>query len=169
MGGLLEVANNMAGGNKTIKTAYLTIEGNLLKWAGTIIQLSNVSLVSTANVAEKPFPIISVLIGLVAIGLIWIGKFAIVFGIVTTISAAYWIYSWREDNHELRQMQKLNILLNSGLTYTIVFYDRKFLAEVMRCFEKILRDQTHDEKYVINIKDNVITGGATVIDQVNTY
>jgi cbb3-type cytochrome oxidase subunit 3 len=90
-------------------------------------------------------------------------------GIALLVAAGIWMLLWASERKSENEKENLNILLNAGPAYTIVFNDKKFLADVMRCFETILRDQTHDEKMVINIKDNVITGDATVIDQINTH
>lgn len=160
----------------TITTNSLTIVGNLLKWSGTVIQISNISLVSTARVAKKAFPFLSLLLAVLGISLISIGikgsRYGIdeglaALGTVFLLTAGIWILIWASDRKNENEKENLNILLNAGLVYTILFNDRKFLAEVMRCFEQILSDQTHDKKVVINIKDNIITEGASVIEQMN--
>ena len=151
----------------TINTDYLTIEGNMMKWSDTIIQISNISIISTANVATRPFPILSVILGSIGLLLIIVSQNSYGYydglsgpGVMMLIAMAAWIFVWYLNNKNREELQKLNILTNSGLTYTIVFHDKKFLAQVMKRFAEILSVPMNKESFTINIKDNVFRDGS---------
>ena len=52
---------------KIIETPELLVRGNIMKWKGTTIQLSNVSYVSTSHLDLIDFPIISIFIIIIGI------------------------------------------------------------------------------------------------------
>ena len=39
---------------KEIETEYLKIKGNLISWENTIIQISNIAMISTADLNKTP-------------------------------------------------------------------------------------------------------------------
>ena len=52
---------------KKIEIPGFTITGNIIKWENTMVQLRNVSYITTGELPKKPIP----LIGL-AIGVVWL-------------------------------------------------------------------------------------------------
>ncbi|MEN6419022.1 MAG: hypothetical protein ABFC73_08900 [Clostridiaceae bacterium] len=153
--------------SSTINTDYMTIEGNMIKWSDTIIQISNISIISTANVASRPFPFLSALLGICGLIMIIISQNSYGFlddfsglGIFMILAMGVWIFAWYVNKKNREGLQKLNILTNAGLTYTIIFNDKKFLTQVMKRFAEILSVPNNKESFTINIKDNVFRDGA---------
>lgn len=152
----------MAGKNAncTINTDYMTIEGNMIKWSDTIIQISNISIISTSNVVGTPFPFLSIVFILAGFGAFALGVPGVFFGILVLAGVGIWLYSWYKEKQKQENMQKLSILMNSGLVYSIIFNDKKFLTQVMKRFAEILSVPNNKESFTINIKDNVFRDGA---------
>ena len=163
---------NSAGEKNTIRTDYLTIEGNMLKWSDTIIQISNISILSTSNVAKIPFPMINILfivvgVAAIIIGEIGIGEIGVAVGIALLVIALIWILSWYDKKTTIAEMQILSISMNSGINYMIVFNNKAFLKKVMNLFARLLSETEHKENITINIKGNTFSGSAQVIGSVN--
>ena len=155
-----------AKGANTIETDFLTIKGNMMKWSDTIIQISNISIISTVNVAAKRFPFLSLLILSGGIVLMKFEEVGAAFGALLILAAAMWILVWYIEKKEKDDMQQLSILMNSGTVYSIVFHNKKFLAEVMKCFSEILSTPAHTGDLTINIKNNTFSGQAKAIGSV---
>ena len=81
-------------------------------------------MISTADVAKTRFPIWSILLGLVGIFLI---KSSTLFALLLLIICGVWIYTWYKESERLNKLKKLNIVLNSGGTYTLVFNDKHYI------------------------------------------
>ena len=145
------MALKMKDTSNTVSTDYLTIEGNMLKWSDTIIQISNISIISTSDVAGKPFPILTILLIFIGLGALSLGDSGIAVGILMLVAAGIWIYIWYENKKKEEALQKLSILMNSGLVYAIIFNDKKFLAQVMKRFAEILSVPNNKESFTINI------------------
>lgn len=152
----LEKLNN----KKTIETDILNVKGNLISWKDTFIQISSISMISTADVAKTPFPIWSILLGLVGIFLI---KASTLFGLLLLIICGIWIYTWYKESERLNKLKKLNIVLNSGGTYTLVFNDKHFLDQVVSILENILSTSDKSSNITFNIKNNTFEGKSSVI------
>lgn len=43
--------------SKTIETELLKVRGDLIIWQNTMIQISNIAMISTDDILGKPFPI----------------------------------------------------------------------------------------------------------------
>ncbi len=145
---------------KCIETTNLTIKGNLVTWKGTMIQLDNISCISTENMAEKAFPFISLLPLIIGILL---HEYVVVMLLLIAASLA-WIYLWGKKNDDLQSMKLLNILLNSGDTFQLVFTDLSFLDKVEKVFETILIDgNSKNQDISIDIKGCTISGNAQLL------
>ena len=74
---------------KSIETKTLKIKGNIMCWDDTMIQLSNVSCISTSPLEQNAFPKYSILMFIVAILLL--GR-NISVSIILIIGGIAWIY-----------------------------------------------------------------------------
>lgn len=146
---------------KTVQTRNLFIQGHLLQWEGVIIQISNISLITSSNMNRPIFPIwagIMAIIGLSLLKLVWyVGLIALAIGGVG-------IYFWYSEVERVKNNKYLNILLNSGFTYSILFTNEDFLQNVMQVFANIFEDAAEDHaNYYIDIKNSTISNGASVV------
>ena len=79
----------------------------------------------------------------------------------------YSIYSWYSEYEEVKSHKYLNILLNSGFTYSILFSNEAFLDEVMHVFANIFEDGAKaNTNYYIDIKNSTISNDASVVRNV---
>lgn len=144
---------------KEIKTEYLTIQGNCLEMPGICVQLSNISLFTTSPVESVGLRMLLISIILVIAGIAitkdypLIGIIAIVAG---TLMVLFWCYAWLIA----RDSERLTIVTNSGITYSVVFEDKEFLKKVVATITEIVREPQYRGKTIFNIKDNVIYGSS---------
>lgn len=155
------------GGNSTqrIETDFLYIEDNMMKWSDTIIQVSNISMVSTANVGSKPFPILSVLVILLGIGLF---QLSALLGFLFIAAGVAWEIYWYQQTEKEKGMQLLKISLNSGVQYTILFHSKKFLTEVLNKIAELISKPSSQKSLIINVKDSTFAGNAAVVGSANS-
>lgn len=121
---------------KCIETDQLNITGNIMTWQGTMIQLSNVSYITTKRVNVTPFPWGGlVLIGVGACAWIftksWLALLIILLGGVI-------IGEWYIENKKRAQLKILTICMNSGKNLQFLFTDWMFLNRVLSVLEKII-------------------------------
>lgn len=138
------------GTPKSIETPFLRIRENCLEIQNTTIQLSNISLFSTADVAPEKFPLISIplIIGGIA--------FLVIVPIPALIAIAFGgflVYVWYSSVQKAKEMKRLTIITNSGNTFPIVFNNQAFLAEVVTLMTETIRDPSHARNITINVKD----------------
>lgn len=143
---------NLKQNTKTIETDYLNVKGNLVSWQDTIIQISNITMIST-SIDRQPFPWLSIVFLL--------GGFALVnasplVGYGLLIIAIVMIALWYKKFQKLKSQKNLHFMLNSGGNFTLVFHDRKFLDEVLEVLTEILTTSSRNEYYTFNIKNNTI-------------
>lgn len=135
---------------KNIETPFLKISGNCLEIQNTTIQLSNISLLSTADVTPAKFPVWSV--ALILIGIVLLEYFPVPAVLVTAVGGI-WIYVWYSSVQEAKQMKRLTIVTNSGNAFPIVFSDQEFLSDVVTVMTDIIRDPVHAKEITVNVKD----------------
>lgn len=103
---------------KSIVTPQLLIDVNIMAWKESILQLSNISSVSTVPLEPVPFPSwvpFLLLAGVVASLISW------VWVIIFIAIAAAGILIWYQKNEELKMQKNLIILMNSGMTFSFLF------------------------------------------------
>lgn len=148
-----------------IETPQLLIKGNIMSWYGTMIQLSNVSCISTSSLGQIVFPINSAVLFL--IGILMLAFNVLVSIIFLGLGAAY-IYKWYKDNEERKKRTILNIAMNSGNNLQFMFNDREFLDRVLNVLEQIIIEGGVGKQNVaINIQGCEITGNAKVLNDLN--
>ena len=143
---------------RSIETEQLTIKGNIIMWDRMMIQLANISSISTKRLNSKPFPYLSLLLVLVGIILI---KISGILAIVLIAAGIAWIVIWNQENQKQQEKTNLIIVMNSGSVYVILFNDQSFLQKVLMVLEKIIMTGgIGDSNVVIDIKDNTFSGNA---------
>lgn len=151
------------GSPKSIDTPFLRIRENCLELKNTTIQLSNISLFSTADITPEKFPMLSIV--LILVGFIFL-KPLIVPALITIIVGGVWIYYWYSSVQKTKEMKRLTIITNSGNVFPIVFEDQAFLSKVVTIMTDIIRDPEHARNITINVKDCTFSENASVVDNI---
>lgn len=148
-----------------IETKRLSICGNIMTWDNTMIQLSNVSCLSTAILEDMPFPKYALLLILAGIVMF---KFSLWVSLLALALGAGWVYNWYNTNRKRSLQTLLSINLNSGLTLKLLFGDKAFLEDVLRVLEKIITEGgIGDNNLNIDIFGCKFSGNAQVLNGLN--
>lgn len=155
----------IAGNDKSVETDILVVEDNIMRWSNTIIQISNISLISTVKARGMTFPYLSLIpLGL---GIYMINDYN-QFGWVLALGAVGWIVYWAIKNDKESSKAILSISLNSGVTYNILFNDKKFLREVMKQLAALISKPFSSRNLTINVKDSTFGGNSAVVGSTNS-
>ena len=150
---------------KKIQTKELQVKGNIMTWSDMMIQLSNVSCISTHPLAAIPFPVLSILALVAGVILLSTSAFA---GIILIVLGVCWIYLWVDKNKTQKDSKNLNILMNSGNNFSFIVHDPEFLNEIVMVLEQVLMNGgVGNSNITFNIKDNVIDGNAQLLNDLN--
>lgn len=143
-----------------ITTEWLKIYKNILEWDKNMVQLSNIAQVSAKEIELEEFPkwtAIAIVLG------IMISKVEILMGILIIGVSVWGIYSWAAKNRKLKEQTVLSIRLNGGNTIYFNFYNKEFLEKVWETLKNIIADgNKKDADIIFNIKDNTMTGNASI-------
>lgn len=146
----------------SIETKQLLIRGNIMSWDNTMIQLSNVSCLSTAVLEEIPFPKYAILLILAGIILF---KFNVLVSFLVIAAGCGWIYTWYNTNRKRSLQTVLSINLNSGLNFRLLFGNRGFLDDVLKVLSKIITEGgIGDQNLSIDIYGCEFSGNAQVLN-----
>lgn len=147
---------------KSIETPELLIKGNIMSWEGTMIQLSNVSCISTSPLELMEFPkyaLLFLLGGLVSF------RGNVFLGLVLLVIGGAWIYYWYTINEKRKLDTSLNIIMNSGNGLCFIVSNKKFLKEILEILKQIIIEGgVGKQKVSINLKGCKITGNAKVLN-----
>ena len=150
--------------SREVETECLKIHGNCLEFNDTVVQLSNISLLSTENIALEAFPKWTLVLILIGIVLFAIKKAVFVLlGIALIAFGIYAIYQWNAGVQKAKEMKKLLLITNSGNLFTIVFQDQKFLAKVIQVLTEIIANPNRVGDVIINVKDSTFSGQSSVV------
>lgn len=156
---------DIAGNDRKVEADVLIIEDNIMRWANTMIQISNIALISTVGVRGSTFPFLSLLP--LGIGIYMINDFNQL-GWVFALGAVGWIVYWAVKNDKESSKAILRISLNSGITYNIVFNDKKFLREVMKQLASLISKPFSARSLTINVKDSTFGGNSSLIRSIDS-
>ncbi len=146
----------------SIKTDQLLIRGNIICWFENMIQLSNVSYISTSQVEALEYP--SYLIYVIVVGFLSL-YFNKLVGFVVLIIALVLSYLWMLKNDERETKSYLTIATNSGDKFRIIISDRTFLYNILKVLEQIIIEGGVGERNVtISILGCNISGNADVLN-----
>ncbi len=146
---------------KTIDTDFLKIKGNLVSWRDTIIQISNITMISTTDLTLLAFPLWSIVIIIVGIFGFELSTF---FGFIAILMGIISIIIWSSKNQDLKSKKKLNFMLNSGQIFSLIFNDRYFLEKVVTVLTEVLEADIHDSNITFNIKNNTFHEDSSIIN-----
>lgn len=150
---------------KTIITSEMVIRGNIMTWSGTMLQLSNISCISTSPMAQRAFPVFAIVLILVAFLLFSLNWFV---AVLLLAGGGGWIYFWYTLNEKIKQTSYLNLLMNSGTTLQILFSDPFFLEKVLTVLENIIENgYISDSSITISISGCKIDGNAKILNNLN--
>ena len=165
---------------KRVNTPSLSIVGRLLRWEDTIIQIDNISLISTADFQQTSFPLWSLV--LILIGLLLI-RYSVFVGLICLTGGGLAIWFWNAEVQKTQSYKYLNIQLNSGRVFSLLFESDVFLKQVLVVFANIFEDNDLTDKNIyidirncriddhsnvnIDASHNTVTNGGRIIDQVN--
>lgn len=136
-------------GEKNIETPYLFIKKNIMTWNNTMIQLSNISLLTAADIDLLPFPILALLM---ILGGFVLFKSSAAFAILLFVLASVWFYFWYRENEKRKEGAILTIRMNSGHNLHFSFEDKAFLLKVVGVLENIIIDGGNNSQVTIDIK-----------------
>lgn len=122
-------------GEKNIETPYLFIKKNIMTWNNTMIQLSNISLLTAADIDLLPFPILALLM---ILGGFVLFKSSAAFAILLFVLASVWFYFWYRENEKRKEGAILTIRMNSGHNLHFSFEDKAFLLKVVGSWKILL-------------------------------
>lgn len=147
---------------KCIQTERLNITGNIMTWDGTMIQLSNVSYITTKKLQPAKFPWFVLVCWLV--GLALLGTYPML-GIIAIILGGVIFYLWIKENQNRGQSTILTIRTNSGDDLLFLFSDKFFLNKVLTVLEKIIIDGGIGSQNIsIDLHGSQISGDARVLN-----
>ena len=143
--------------SKIVETDVLKVKGNLISWDNSIIQISNISMLTTTDVEANKYSVLFVLIGL------FITKTNIMAGLASLIIGIAWIYFWHKSSKQAKNSKNLNIVLNSGHIFIFIFHDKKFLEKVISVLSDILVASEKKAEYIFNIKNSTFNDHSSLV------
>ena len=146
--------------SKNIDTPFLKVRGNCLEIKNTTIQLSNISLFSTADIAPAKFPVFSAI--LILVGLLLL-EWSVVPALIAIALGGGWIFYWYSSVQKAKDLKRLTIVTNSGNVFPIVFDDQAFLSRVVTIMTDIIRDPEHEGNITINVKECTFTDDSAIV------
>jgi len=150
---------------KSIETPELLIKGNIMCWEGTMVQLSNISCISTMPLEQLEFPKFALLL---LLGGLMVLKGSAIFGILLMAAGGAWIYYWFMTNEKRKSDTILNVIMNSGNNLRFLVKDKKFLGKILRVLEQIIIDGGVGKQNVtIDMHGCEITGNANILNNLN--
>ena len=97
---------NSLGANskeKQVKTQRLSIVGHLLRWEDVVIQISNISLISTSNFQQTALPVWAIVMSVIGVILLpciwWAGLLCLALGIFV-------IWAWYTENQKTKKYKE---------------------------------------------------------------
>lgn len=149
-----------------IEGGKMTIKGNIMILDELIVQLSNVSCMTTQGVGRTQFPFASLIIVLIGIILMSMEH---MWGIAAIVAGVVWIIVWYQKNNERLSHTYLNIIMNSGDNIRILFTSKKFLENVLAVLGKIIQSGgVGDQQFIsINVSGNKFEGNADLLNSLN--
>ncbi len=165
-----DILKNSASNNREIDTDSLKIYGNCLEFKDTVIQLSNVSLVANNPIAPPQFPIwaaVAFIVGLLFLFVDTDIDIIHIVGLFLFFGGGFVACAWYLRSERDKTLKRLVIATNSGQTFFILFNQSEFLNKVIDTLKEIIAHPGHHSDIIINIKDNTIGPGGSVIDTVN--
>jgi len=109
----------------------MLLNKNILRFSHTTVQISNISKINVGKIESKvKTPLAAIIIALISIVVIFIKPLIGIIGLLLSGAYIYYVYQNKADNKIY-----LNLNLNSGNIYNIIFDDEEFAEEVRSSIE----------------------------------
>lgn len=138
----------------TIETDFLKVRGNLIIWENTMIQISNISMISTDNILGEPLPIWAVI--MIILGLLSLNVNLLIAIVLLVIGGAV-IFLWRKKDQERKQSKMLTFMLNSGNRFSLIFRNGEFLQKVSSVLIELLAEKATNKIITFDIRAEKMT------------
>lgn len=146
---------------KTVETSNFQVKGHLLQWKDVVIQISNISLITSTDVQPTLFPVWGLVVA--AIGSVLI-RYVWPIGFILLALSAYVFFAWYRENEKKKLQKFLYIQLNSGKSFSILFQSQDFLDQVIQTFANIFEDgDKTGNNYYFDLKNSKIDRNSSVI------
>ena len=150
--------------HREIETESLKIHGNCMEFNDTVIQLNNISLLSTQDVTPTKLPTWVLIVALAGLAVMLLRVSELLWlGLIMVLIAGVFLYLWYKEAQRLKELKRLVIITNSCNSFTIVFQDRPFLEKVIQVLKEVIAKPGHLSDVTINVKNNNFTGDSSVI------
>lgn len=164
----VNLADNFLGNKKdmTVETENLLVRGNQLQWDGVMIQISNISLITTSDMNAPVYPIWAAIVGIVGLFFVF-NSDTWLLGLLLVLVGGAASYFWYTKFNASHRYKYLNIQLNSGRMFSILFNDEAFLKKVFHVLSNILDEGLSSEiNYHIDLKNCQIDNNSSVVSAV---
>lgn len=140
--------------SNAIETDFLKVRGNLIIWENTMIQVSNISMISTDNILGEPLPLWAAVVAVLGV-LCFMVNPIIAVGMIVIGGAV--VFSWSKKEQERKQSKMLTFMLNSGNRFSLVFRNQEFLQKVSSVLTELLAEKATNKVITFNIKAGTMT------------
>lgn len=148
------MATEKAKNSNAIETDFLKVRGNLIIWENTMIQISNISMVSTDNILGEPLPLWAAVVMILGV-LCFMVNPVIAVGMIVVSGVV--LFSWSKKEQERKQLKMLTFMLNSGNRFSLVFRNQEFLQRVSSVLTELLAEKATNKDITFNIKAGTMT------------
>lgn len=142
-----------------IETDFLKVRGNLIIWENTMIQISNISMISTDNILGEPLPLWAAAVAVLGV-LCFMVNPIIAVGMIVIGGAV--LFSWSKKDQERKQSKMLTFMLNSGNRFSLVFRNQEFLQKVSSVLTELLAEEKVNTNIMFNIKNSTISNSTLI-------
>lgn len=154
---------------KCITVDSLNVTRNIMMWDETMIQLSNVSAITTRSLNPVYVPWYPIAAILLLLGLERVrsygGKTVGFLLIAVGAAIAFWCYTM---NSKRKEQTILTIQMNSGVSYYFMVKEKSVLNKLLTVLEKIIADGgVGNASISISVKDCTIRDNAQLFNGLN--
>lgn len=124
-----------------ITTNWLSIKNGSLQWNGKIVPIANISMLGSSNYQQLKFPVFAVVIAFFVICgtanqinfeyFHWMMLMLLVFDAAVIGWCGWFVYRWFVITKRTKNWARMDVTLNSGYTYHIIFHDQNLMNRTM--------------------------------------
>ena len=124
---------------RTIDTSELRIDGHLFRFGDETIQISNIGSMNTSKLPLPEFPGKAIVAFVVALVMFSDSNTAVI-AVAPAVLGFIWIRAWLKDMRIAKEGAFLNITMNSGARYAILFRNKEYIRKFRSKFDSIFAD-----------------------------
>lgn len=144
-----------------VETVRFQINGGVLKWDNVVVQIKNISYVTTMDVKSVQFPRWTLICELAGLLLL---KVNVLMGILAIVIGLLCIWGWYHENEQRKKQKYLYIHMNSGRVFSILFSSSVFLDRALDVFSDVMENGNEaGNVYNFNLKDCKIDHESSLI------